>query len=159
VAPESIVLPSPTTTPSPALIVVPPAITGSIDPPTGPTTGGGSSDGRSTGGGPAPDPGPPPAIATNPDAIDPSAPEDPAAVVRTVIRQVGESVADTVDTVVKPRAAAVVATTFTFPLALMILVVVFLVVQPRVDRMDPKLRAASGTASDTLLGFEEEDAL
>ena len=91
--------------------------------------------------------------------VDPTAPEDPAAVVRTVIREVGESVADTVDTVVKPRAAAVVATTFTFPLALMILVVVFLVVQPRVDRMDPKLRAAPGTASDTLLGFEDEDAL
>ena len=67
----------------------------------------------------------------------------------------GDTVTETVDTVVKPTAAAAVATTFTFPLVLMVLVVVFLVVQPRVDRMDPKLR----TAPDVMLGFEEEDAL
>ena len=76
-----------------------------------------------------------------------------------MISDVGESVADTVDIVVKPTAAAAVATTFTFPLVLMILVVLFLVIQPRVDRMDPKLRAAPISTAESMLGFVEEDAL
>ncbi len=101
-----------------------------------------------------PDPGPPPAVAVNPSPAD-----DPADYVRTVITDVGGRVADTVDIVVKPRAAAAVATTFTFPLALMVLVVIFLVVQPRVDRMDPKLRAAPESTAEAMLGFLEEDAL
>jgi len=79
--------------------------------------------------------------------------------VQAVITDVSDTVVDTVDTVVQPTAAAAVATTFTFPLALMVLVVIFLVVQPRVDRMDPKLRAAPTTAAESLLGFEDEDVL
>ena len=62
-------------------------------------------------------------------------------------------------TVVKPAAAAAVATTFGFPLALMIAVAVYLVVQWRVDLRDPKLRAAPGSAAETVVPFEEEDTL
>ncbi len=40
----------------------------------------------------------------------------------------------------------------------MILVLIFLLVQPRVDRKDPKL-AAAAEGADTLLGFQEEDQL
>jgi hypothetical protein len=60
---------------------------------------------------------------------------------------------------VKPTAAAVVATSFAFPLILMVVVVLFLVTQPRMDGRDPKLRAAPRTASETLVPFEEEGAL
>jgi hypothetical protein len=61
--------------------------------------------------------------------------------------------------VVKPAAAASVATTFSFPLALMALVALFLIAQPRIDRQDPRLRALSAAADDGEIGFEEEDRL
>ncbi len=69
------------------------------------------------------------------------------------------SVAAGFRTVVKPEAAAVVATTFGFPIALSLAVLLFLVVQSRLDRRDPKLAAETGQTEETLLGFEEEDAL
>jgi hypothetical protein len=68
-------------------------------------------------------------------------------------------VADSVSAVVKPAAAASVANTFSFPLALMVIVILFLVVQPRVDRRDPKLRAQSTASDEREIGFEEEDQL
>ena len=58
--------------------------------------------------------------------------------------------------VVKPEAAARVATTFSFPLALALLVVIFLVVQPRLDDRDPKLRSAPRSPSDLMVAFEED---
>jgi hypothetical protein len=61
--------------------------------------------------------------------------------------------------VVKPAAAAAVASTFTFPLALMVAVLVFVVAQSRVDHRDPKLRAAPRSTAETLLPFEDEVAL
>jgi hypothetical protein len=64
-----------------------------------------------------------------------------------------------VKTVVKPTVAASVATTFSFPLALMAFVLLFLLAQSAVDRRDPKLRAASRTPAETVLGFEDEDRL
>ena len=53
-----------------------------------------------------------------------------------------------VNIVVKPGAAATVANTFSFPLALMVVVVLFLVIQPRVDRRDPRLRALAAASDE-----------
>lgn len=64
-----------------------------------------------------------------------------------------------VGTVVKPAAAAAVATTFSFPLTLMIAVLAFLLVQRFIDARDPKLRAAPRFTAESLLEFEDEDGL
>ena len=64
-----------------------------------------------------------------------------------------------VSAVVKPEAAAAVAQTFGFPLALMVAVVLFLIVQGRVDDRDPKLRAAPLTTAETVVPFQEEQYL
>jgi hypothetical protein len=64
-----------------------------------------------------------------------------------------------VNTVVKPAAAASVADEFSFPLALMVLVVAFLVFQPKVDRGDPRLRAQSAAAGGGEIGFLDEEML
>jgi hypothetical protein len=61
--------------------------------------------------------------------------------------------------VVKPEAAAVVAVTFGFPLGLSAAVVVFLLVQGRIDARDPKLRAAPRSPRDTVVAFQEENQL
>jgi hypothetical protein len=66
---------------------------------------------------------------------------------------------DRVSSVVRPAAAAAVAASFAFPLLLMAIVLFFLVVQPRMDGRDPKLRAAPRTATEGLIEFEEESAL
>jgi hypothetical protein len=68
-------------------------------------------------------------------------------------------VADQVSQSVKPAAAVAVAATFGFPLLLMFAVLLYLVVQTRLDGRDPKLRAAPLTVADTLIPFREEDAL
>jgi hypothetical protein len=52
-----------------------------------------------------------------------------------------------------------VAGEFTFPLALALAVLIFLVVQHLVDRRDPKLRVAPESARETLVRFEPEEAL
>ena len=62
-----------------------------------------------------------------------------------------------ISTVVGP--AAVVATSFSFPLALMLAVVIFLVVQSRIDSRDPKLRAAPQTMAETVVRFKERAEL
>jgi hypothetical protein len=59
--------------------------------------------------------------------------------------------------VLKPSVAAVVATTFTFPIALAVLVILYLLVQHRLDARDPKLRHAPSSAYETYIAFEEED--
>jgi hypothetical protein len=64
-----------------------------------------------------------------------------------------------VATVVKPEAAALVATAFSFPLLLMVAVVCFLIGQGRVDARDPKLRAAPRTPKDMVLSFRDEEEL
>jgi hypothetical protein len=58
--------------------------------------------------------------------------------------------------VIRPEAAAVVATAFGFPMVLALLVLVFLVLQPRLDNRDPKLHNAPHTFTDTLIGFEDD---
>jgi hypothetical protein len=78
---------------------------------------------------------------------------------RSGIDGIISGVAAQIRTTVKPAAAAAVATAFGFPLILMIAVLLFLVVQSRLDGRDPKLRAAPLTASETILQFRDEDQL
>jgi hypothetical protein len=64
-----------------------------------------------------------------------------------------------VSVVVQPAAAATVASTFGFPLGLMLAVVLFLAIQTRLDRRDARLRAALDARRDQLVPFEEEEQL
>jgi hypothetical protein len=75
---------------------------------------------------------------------------------QSVVNDVAETVASSVNTVVQPDAAASVAESFSFPLALMVIVVLFLLAQPRVDRKDPRLLAVA-QANDPEIQFEGED--
>jgi hypothetical protein len=65
-------------------------------------------------------------------------------------------VAARVGPTVQPAAAVAVAATFGFPLALMLAVILFLVVQSRLDGRDPKLRAAPLTTAETFLAYADE---
>lgn len=65
--------------------------------------------------------------------------------------------ADQVSNVIRPAAAAAVATSFGFPMALMLAVLGYLVVQGRVDSRDPKLRTAPQSSLETIVPYEEED--
>ena len=102
---------------------------------------------------------PPPApLAPPTDGDSPATPPNallPADVVGGVLAAAVEQVA----TVVKPEAAALVATAFSFPLLLMVAVVCFLIGQGRVDARDPKLRAAPRTPKDIVLSFQDEEEL
>jgi hypothetical protein len=60
---------------------------------------------------------------------------------------------------VKPEAATAVAQTFGFPLALMLAVLGFLIIQGRMDERDPKLRRAPLTAAETTVLFVDEAEL
>ena len=64
-----------------------------------------------------------------------------------------------VATVVKPKAAAAVATTFSFPLILMLAVLLFLLGQHVLDARDPKMRAMPRSAADAVLEFQDEERL
>jgi hypothetical protein len=81
--------------------------------------------------------------------------EQPAEVVGDVLAAAAEQIA----TVVKPEAAAVVATAFSFPLILMAAVVFYLIGQGRIDARDPKLRSAPRTPKDVVMDFREEEEL
>jgi hypothetical protein len=61
-----------------------------------------------------------------------------------------------VHTAVKPEAASAVAQTFGFPLALMLAVLLFLLIQSRMDERDPKLRRAPLTTAETTIPFLNE---
>jgi hypothetical protein len=117
-----------------------------VDPTEPPASGAGGSRGAA-----APAPGPDPTSGETRTVGD-----GPAAAVRLAVQQVTDSVVETAAVVVKPQAAAAVASSFGFPLALTMLVVLFLLIQPRVDRADPRLRA---TAADPIVGFEDEETL
>ena len=58
--------------------------------------------------------------------------------------------------IIRPEAAAVIATGFGFPILLAILVLVFLLIQPRFDDRDPKLRRAPGRTGDLLVAYEDD---
>jgi hypothetical protein len=108
-------------------------------------TGGGAGKGGQTGGGPAvPDGVIEPGAARPPDGI--------AGMVEAIVSFAGESAGR----VLRADAAAGVATTFGFPLALAVLVLLFLLVQPRLDDRDPKLRSAPLTMADSLVAFEDD---
>ncbi len=71
-------------------------------------------------------------------------------------------VVDTVATValvVKPAAAVAVASTFGFPLILMAAVLLFLMIQGRLDHRDARLRAALGQTAEAVVPFEDEERL
>jgi hypothetical protein len=57
---------------------------------------------------------------------------------------------------VKTEAASAVAQSFGFPLALMLAVLIFLLIQSRMDERDPKLRRAPLTAAETTIPFLNE---
>jgi hypothetical protein len=80
---------------------------------------------------------------------------DPGAIADTVLNEAVVRVS----TVVKPAAAAAVATTFSFPLVLMLAVLLFLLVQRWLDARDPKLRAAPRSTAETWLEFQDEERL
>ena len=65
-------------------------------------------------------------------------------------------VADQVRASVQPEAVQAVAQTFTFPLALMLAVLLFLFVQHRLDRRDPKLRSGPAAGAEIVIPFVEE---
>lgn len=67
------------------------------------------------------------------------------------------AVVDQFTTTVKPAVVAAVATTFSFPLALAVLVILFLLVQARMDSRDPKLRHAPKTTWESYIPFKDED--
>jgi hypothetical protein len=75
-----------------------------------------------------------------------------------VLDYVADAAVDQAAIIVKPAAAAAVASSFAFPLILMLAVLFFLVVQPRMDARDPKLRNAPRTATETFVQFEDEGA-
>ncbi|HEU4673146.1 MAG TPA: hypothetical protein VFS32_09630, partial [Candidatus Limnocylindrales bacterium] len=107
----------------------------------------------------------PPAESSAPAPAAPAGPRPgeraPADVLAAVIGGVSESaahLAEGVVGVVKPAAAAAIASTFGFPLALMAAVVGFLAVQRWIDSRDPKLRMAPRTFAETVLPYEEETA-
>jgi hypothetical protein len=100
---------------------------------------------------------PPPATATPPPAPEATAPAE--ADVGRVFWQVWSAIVEGLERAVRPEAAARVATTFGFPLALMLAVLLFLVVQHQIDRRDPKLRHAPRALNDTMQRFRDEDEL
>jgi hypothetical protein len=89
----------------------------------------------------------------------PLEPVGPGAVVGQVFGQVVTLAAEQVSRYVRPEAAALVATQFTFPLALALAVLAFLFVQHQVDRRDPKLRIAPQNVVETLIQFQGEEQL
>jgi hypothetical protein len=70
-----------------------------------------------------------------------------------------DAAVEQVNKIVKPEAAVAVAATFGFPLGMNLTVVLFLMAQGWIDARDPKLRVASGAASDVFVAFEEEEQL
>lgn len=136
--------PTPTAMPTPAVTPTPGTpISEELIAPAGP------------GGGGSTPPGQAPAIAPQPQPAEPGAQGEWAGTLSRVWSAVAEGVARAV----RPEAAATVATTFGFPLALMLAVLIFLVVQGLIDRRDPKLRRAPRTVIETMQKFRTEDEL
>jgi hypothetical protein len=74
---------------------------------------------------------------------------EPAAIVWDIVDGVSQQVAATV----RPAAVVAVAQAFTFPLILMVAVLLFLIGQWRMD--DPKFRMAPLSRAETTIEFEE----
>ncbi len=77
---------------------------------------------------------------------------EPQAFLGAVVTEVVKSVSSAV----KTEAATAVAQTFGFPIALMLAVFLFLLMQGRMDERDPKLRRAPLTGAETTVLFVDE---
>ncbi len=73
------------------------------------------------------------------------------------VQGIVEGVRERVAATVRPQAIVAVAEAFSFPLVLMVVVLVFLIGQWRMD--DPKFRLAPLSRADTTIVFEEEGAI
>ena len=76
---------------------------------------------------------------------------------RGIIEAVIGAVTNQVQSTVKPAVVAALAQTFTFPIALAAIVVMFLLSPSRLDGRDPKLRSAPRSAGEVYIEFGEED--
>ena len=76
-----------------------------------------------------------------------------------VVGQVVGAAVEQVVRAVRPEAAVAVAAEFTFPLALALAVLAYLVIQGQFDRRDPKLRVAPQNVIETLVTFKTEEEL
>jgi hypothetical protein len=112
---------------------------------------------------PTPTPEPPRTAVVEPPplVLPPAPPADGGSIVQPtdVIGGVLAVALQQVGAVVKPEAAVAVATAFSFPLALMVAVLGFLVGQGRIDARDPKLRKAPRTPKDMVMNFRNEEEL
>jgi hypothetical protein len=91
-------------------------------------------------------------------AVAPVVPQQPAVPIG-VVAQVVAAAVQGVTWAVRPEAAIGVADEFSFPIALTLSVVAYLVIQGRIDRRDPKLRLAPLHAAETVVRFEQEAEL
>jgi hypothetical protein len=147
-APSSKPSPKPTPSPSPTADPTPSPRTASDS-----TAAGGSTSGPAdptSGSGPAGEPAPRPL----PPRID-AVRGEPPATVHAVVDDVAKQIRAAVD----PVAVVAVASTFTFPLSLMAVVLLFLLVQGRLDGRDPKVRTARRGTADATVPFVEESDL
>jgi hypothetical protein len=71
-----------------------------------------------------------------------------------IVQDFVDGVSEQVNATVKPAAVAAVAQAFTFPLILMVAVLLFLIGQWRME--DPKFRMAPLSRSESTIRFEEE---
>jgi hypothetical protein len=128
--------------------------------PTAPVVAGGQGGAGTASGDPEPrdpnagDPAPQADGAPAPTAPPESAPfrvvlPEPAAIIGNIVDGVSQQVAATV----RPAAVVAVAQAFTFPLILMVAVLLFLIGQWRMD--DPKFRMAPLSRAETTISFEE----
>ena len=103
-------------------------------------------------------PGGPGSISTPPDGSTPGGPDAGLSLpgAQAVLGAIAAGVADQVRATVKPAAVAAVATTFGFPMLLMLAVFIFLITQGRLDERDPKLRNAPLTGADITIAFGNE---
>ena len=72
----------------------------------------------------------------------------------TIDQRIFDGVSQQVAATVRPAAVVAVAEAFTFPLILMVAVLLFLLGQSRME--DPKFRMAPLSRKDTTIRFEEE---
>ena len=122
----------------------PEAVTAAVIPSTGSDADTGGTAGTGGTGGPAG------------DGVRAPVADRPSAGLSGAVDAIVDFAVDGASRVLRPEAAAAVATTFGFPIALALLVLLFLLVQSRLDDRDPKLRSAPLTMADTLVAFEDD---
>jgi hypothetical protein len=107
--------------------------------------------------GPAIDPGAGPTggVTTTHPQPGPAPTRPPEAAPAGFVESIVAGVRDRVVATVRPAAVVAVAEAFSFPLILMVAVLVFLLAQGRMD--DPKFRKAPLSRTDTTVAFEDED--